>query len=60
MLSKEILEAQESIELPAREMMDFNVSLIGALQGNANFQASAVCSINVAQQTNGIVVTQSN
>ena len=60
MLSKEVLEAQETVELPAREMMDFNASFIGALQGNANFQLSAFGSANLSGQLNGISVTQSN
>jgi hypothetical protein len=60
MLSKEILEAQESIELPAREMMDWNFSGILAAQGNGSLQLSAFGSANLASQTNGIVVTQVN
>jgi len=60
MLSKEILEAQETVELPTREMMDFNVSLIGALQTNLNGQLALAGSANLAGQVNGIVVTQSN
>jgi len=60
MLSKEILEAQETVELPAREMMDWNFSGILAAQTNANFQVSAFGSANLASQTNAIVVTQSN
>ena len=60
MLSKEVLEAQETVELPAREMMDFNFSLIGALQGNLNAQASWAGSANLSSQLNGIGVTQSN
>lgn len=60
MLSKEVLEAQETVELPAREMMDFNVSLIGALQGNASLQLSAVYSANLSSQGNVIAVGQVN
>ena len=60
MLSKEVLEAQETVELPAREMMDFNVSFIGALQGNFNAQGAFVGSANLSGQLNGISVTQHN
>jgi hypothetical protein len=60
MLSKDVLEAQETVELPAREMMDFNISLIGAAQANFNGQLALVGSANLAGQVNGIVVTQSN
>jgi len=60
MLSKEVLEAQETVELPAREMMDFNVSLIGAFQGNANLQLSAFGSANLSGQANVIAVSQHN
>lgn len=60
MLSKEILEAQETIELPAREMMDWNFSAIFAQQTNLNFQASAFGSANLSSQTNAILVNQSN
>lgn len=60
MLTKEALEAQEIVELPAREMMDFNFSGILAAQGNLNAQASAFCSANLSSQGNLIAVSQSN
>jgi len=60
MLSKDVLEAQETVELPAREMMRFsfnNVTLIDATQVNASVQygwnnsSSQANVIEVAQQT---------
>jgi len=60
MLSKEVLEAQETVEMPAREMMNWNGSAIFALQGNANAQLSAFCSANVSSQGNLISVSQGN
>jgi hypothetical protein len=60
MLSKDVLEAQETVELPAREMMRFsfnNVTLIDATQVNASVQygdyntSSQANVISVAQQT---------
>ena len=58
MLSKEILEAQEVVELPAREMMRFsfnNVSLIDATLVNASAQFGCY---NTSSQGNAIVVQQ--
>ena len=60
MLSKEILEAQETVELPAREMMDFNFSYINAWQGNLALQGSSYGSANLSLQGNGIAVWQNN
>jgi len=60
MLSKEVLEAQETVELPAREMMDFNFSGILAAQGNFNAQAAFAGSANLSSQLNGIAVSQHN
>jgi len=60
MLSKEVLEAQEVVELPAREMMRFNfnnVSLIDATQVNASLQWG---DNNSSTQGNAIVVQQFN
>jgi len=58
MLSKEVLEAQEVVELPAREMMRFNfnnISLIDATQVNASAQFG---DYNTSTQGNAIVVQQ--
>jgi len=57
MLSKEILEAQATVELPAREMMDFanfgnfSVNLIG--QSNFANQSGNTTGTNWAGQGNG-------
>jgi len=58
MLSKDVLEAQETVELPAREMMRFsfnNVTLIDATQVNASAQFGAY---NSSDQANVIAVGQ--
>jgi len=58
MLSKEILEAQETVELPAREMMRFNfnnVTAISATQVNASVQYGCY---NSSDQANVISVAQ--
>ena len=60
MLSKDILEAQETVEMPAREMMNWNASFILAAQGNWNAQVSAFGSANLSSQQNVIMVSQSN
>ena len=60
MLSKDILEAQETVELPAREMMDANFSLISAWQGNLALQGSFAGSANLSGQGNLIAVSQNN
>jgi hypothetical protein len=63
MLSKEILEAQETVEMPARDMMRFtfigfnNVSSINAVQLNASAQFGDG---NYSEQGNAIVVVQGN
>jgi hypothetical protein len=61
MLSKEILEAQETVEMPARDMMRFtfigfnNVSSVDALQVNASAQFGVG---NYSEQVNAIVEKQ--
>jgi hypothetical protein len=58
MLSKEILEAQETVELPAREMMRFsfnNITAIDATQVNASLQFG---DNNSSDQANAILVAQ--
>jgi hypothetical protein len=58
MLSKDVLEAQETVELPAREMMRFsfnNVTLIDATQVNASVQCG---DYNTSDQANVIGVAQ--
>jgi len=58
MLSKDVLEAQETVELPAREMMRFsfnNVTAIDATQVNASVQYGCY---NSSDQANVISVAQ--
>jgi hypothetical protein len=65
MLSKSLLDAQTTVELPAREMLGvFNFAIIGANQqaGNLNTQVNAVgaLQLNLVGQsnTNAILVAQ--
>jgi len=57
MLSKEILEAQATVELPAREMMDFfnygNFAVNAILQQNLADQSGNGGGDNTALQGNG-------
>jgi hypothetical protein len=61
MLSREILEAQETVEMPAREMMRVtivafnNFSSVDALQANGSLQFGGW---NSSSQGNAIVVEQ--
>jgi hypothetical protein len=63
MLSKEVLESQEVVEMPAREMMRVtivafnNFSSVDAGQANLNLQGGWC---NTSSQGNAIVVAQGN
>lgn len=58
MLTKDVLDAQTTLELPAREMMawySFNVAKVSVTQTNFNVQGGLL-NLQLGQQNNAAVV----